>query len=746
MKQTDLTNQLLDFAETILDDDHSLSIKMQGYSMYPTLRAGDVGNVQKCVPEDLKIGDIIVFRSNNKLVAHRLIQIKSTKGIRFYLTKGDKNYHFDPPFTDESLVGILKTFTRKNRVIKIDALKMKIQRFNALHLSKISILFFDTILRILFYWQRLKTNLQSIQKNLAFVGKGSKKELTLNIIIAVFQGVLPFLVIVCIKALIDVLTKSTAFNKGEQQYFIFLLVITAAVFLINAILIEIRSYFSEKLSQSVTRRIFSILHKKHASLDLSHYENPAEQDKIHRAVQEASFRPIKILNEFINGIRSIAAALFMLILFVSIKWYLVVLLVASIIPSVFVRLKYSQKRYALKESQSTKEREMYYFNRVLTGFPFAKEMKLFGFSSFFLKRFSGAQDVLFDEKLSLRKTEIRAVIYSEIFAIVLIFISLGYVSLLKINGLISIGTVVLFFFAFQRGYGVLNELFKSFTQLIEDNTFLNDFMAFLTMSSKSADNQLATANFSLQKEIEIKDVSFKYESSKREALSSINIRIPAGKTVAFVGANGSGKTTLIKLLCGFYQPHTGSIMYDGVDALSVGQTKICENITAVFQDFALYNVAAFENIGLGNISAEFDLDRAKQAAKSAGIDHVIEKLPSGYATLLGNLFKTGEELSIGQWQKIAIARAFYRDSALLLMDEPSSALDAISEQQIISSLKELSQDKTAIIISHRLSTVQWADTIYFFDEGKIVESGTHEELLALKAKYYSLYKSSKSSN
>jgi ATP-binding cassette subfamily B protein len=482
-----------------------------------------------------------------------------------------------------------------------------------------------------------------------------------------------------------------------------------------------------------------MLHNKHASLDLSYYENPTEQDKIHRAVQEASFRPIKIINELLTTVKSLTAALFLVSIFINIRWYLVVFLFIAIIPTVLVRLKYAQKLYKLKESQSTKEREMYYFNRILTGFPFAKELKLFGFFDFFHLRFSNAQNVLFDQKIKLHKSELWLTISAQCFAIILIFFSLGYVSFLKLNGDISIGTVVLFFFAFQRGYSVMNDFFRSLTQIREDNTFLNDFMAFLNLPTKSNLQKAELVPFSLKKEIKFENISFRYETSKRDALRSVNITIPSGKTVAFVGANGSGKTTLIKLLCGFYQPESGKILFDGVDSTKIGQNAICENITAVFQDFVLYNIFAIENIGLGNIRKNIDIEKAKIAAQAAGIDEILEHLPKGYNTLLGNIFTGGEELSIGQWQKMAIARAFYRDSTLLLMDEPSSALDADSELQIIRSLKKLSHDKTAVIISHRLTTVQWADLIYFFEEGEVTESGNHQSLMALKGKYYSLF-------
>lgn len=739
MKQEKINNRLIvDFAESILENDQYVSIKMKGYSMYPTLRPDDIGVIEHCAPENLKTGDIIVFKSNRHLVAHRLIAIKKENNNFQFTAKGDKNSFTDPVFSQETLVGRIKELERKGKKISTDSRSMKWKRQLSLRYPTITEAYSNIVLGIQYRTDTIRSNYRSLKSNVSKISKGSGKLFGINAIISVLQGIVPFAIIVLIKLLVDALTTSNFENATGQAYYGGMLFLTALVFLLNALLIELRSYYSERMSQSVSRHIYSVLHAKHSKLDLSNYENPKQQDSMHRAVQEASFRPVKILNALLTGIKSVASVLFLIGMFISIRWYLILILIVAVLPDVYVRLKYSRKLYKLKDTQSTKEREMYYYNRILTGFPFAKELKLFGFSGFFEKRFNRTQDELFDEKIKLRKSELRLNFFSQSFAVLLIFISLGFISFLKVNGAISIGTVVLFFFAFQRAYSVLNDFFRSFTQIVEDNTFLKDFIQFLDLPERTL-NVTPTSEFSLQHEIRFKDVSFRYVASKRNALTDINLVIPAGKKVAFVGENGSGKTTLIKLLCGFYEANQGEITFDGIDIEKLGQKLITENITAVFQDFALYNIAAYQNLALGNIKAEPDPEKIKQAACDADIDELLSKLPDGYNTLLGNLFKSGEELSIGQWQKIAIARAFYRDAPLLLMDEPSSALDAASELQIINSLKKLSQNKTAVIVSHRLSTVQWVDLIYMFHEGKVVESGSHEELIALKGKYYELF-------
>lgn len=738
MKKDELNSHFYEIAGELLNDHHSLQFLTKGYSMFPTLLPGDKAVIEKCDPNDYQLGDIVVFKSRGILIGHRIIKRTQSSGGTVFTTRGDNSPATDKSIIEKEILGKIQSFTRDGKVISCHNANKTTTAYLALHFPKILLFFSQNTLRTKLRLNKMLNHLDSLKENIPFITQGSKKLFYINALISILQGLIPFVIIVLFKYLIDFLTVNEITSSEQKIYFGLILTATALSFASTAVLNEVRTYYSEKLSQSVTKHIYSKLQAHHIRLQLSNYENPEKQDKLHRAVQEASFRPIKIINSLLNAIKSTASAIFLLALFISIRWYIILILIVAISPGILIRLKFSRKHYQLKETHSTKEREMYYFNRILTGFPFAKELKLFGFSKFFLKRFNHTQHQIFDDKIKLRKAEMQLTVAAQLFAVVLIFACMGFVSYLKINGEITMGTLVLFFFAFQRGYAVLNDFFRSFTQISEDNVFLKDFTGFLHDENNLIKELDQPREFSLSKDLRIENVSFAYETSKRDALKNINLVIPAGKKVAFVGANGSGKTTLIKLICGFYKPTEGRIMFDDTDAKEIGQKDICKNISAVFQDFALYNIPAIDNIFLGDSSKPLDIDKAKQAAQKADIDYVLSNLSQGYNTMLGNLFRTGEEMSIGQWQKIAIARAFYRNAPLLLLDEPSSALDANSESQVLQKLKELAENKTAIIISHRLNSVQWADFICVFHKGELVEQGTHDELLALKGKYFEL--------
>lgn len=734
------SNELFDMLESLANEQHLIRIKTKGYSMSPTIAPGDIVIVAPAKIHDLKIGDIVVFRTQQSMIAHRLVAVNVANGQNICVAKGDNNRHVDAAFSADAIVGKVIRLERNNKhiVLKNNWLKA----FFMFRMPFLSYQFNRWPLSLKNLYAKIIYFQHDFFKNIQMASKASMGLVFVNLFLAIMHAIMPFVLIYIFKFLIDGISNVQAIDI-QHSYLLFLLVLAAFTFFLNAILTDIRSYTSEKLAQSVNRYIYTLLHQQHAHLALSYYENHAEQDKIHRAVHEAGFRPLKIINETIQLTRSLIAAVVLFIVFISVQWYLVPLLFVAVLPSLIVRVIFAKKSYTLKKDLSSTERRMYYFNRVLTAFPFAKEMKLFGFASFFKNKFNVEQNKVFDANIKHKKAELMANVATQLFAVLLIFAALILVMQLFFDAKISVGTVVLFFFAFQRAYGVVSDLFSSLARLVSDQTFLKDFNWFMQIDTVTQKLNADTAKaFSLKKSIVCNGLTFKYETSKRNALNNVNFEIAAGSKVAFVGPNGSGKSTLVKLLCGFYTPNSGQILFDGKSIEAIGAEQLRANITAVFQDFALYYLSVSDNISLGDKSQAMDMTKVVAAAKAANVHDLIASLPSAYDSILGNQFENGEELSIGQWQKMAIARAFYRNTDLVIMDEPSSALDADAELQITETLKHLSHNKTAIVISHRLSTIRWVDKIFYFDNGSVIESGTHDELMTAKGAYYELWNKS----
>lgn len=742
MKAEQLYTELHQFTDELLQEKKQVKLTVGGSSMFPVLKSGDEIVIEKWNPEDLKIGDVVVFKNAQKWVAHRVHDLKKESNNSFLITKGDSCKQKDKPILHDDFIGKVTSFYRKG---KQKQMRNTLISWLIIRFPSIMTVLIRALLWFVLRFQKYRTNVNSVIKNLKFISQSSPKYTIVNVAISLFLGMLPFVIIFAIKKLIDSISRlSISADKTDAYQLIFLLiVITGVIFLIQTLLSIIGSQTRVRLSQSISRNIYNLIHGKYASLDMAHLEDSTQQDKIFRAVQEAGFRPMKMANEALGLIQSLTSSVIICALLLSIHWGLIFILIIAITPSFLLKIKHASKLHKVSVANSEKEREMNYYSRILTGLPFAKELRLFNLKDFFTGRFNNIQEELYQEKNSLNKHQAISEILAQCFAITMIFVSFGYVAYLSINGAVKIGTVVMFFLVIQRGFSVMKDFFQSVAGLFNDNVYFNDFFEFINLPNIENKSEQLTEVVPIQQAIKIENISFKYPSSQRFALKSLSLNIPKGKTVALVGANGSGKSTLIKLLCGFYTPDSGKILFDEINISNVNSDCLRTQISAVFQDFALYNLSVNENISMGNIQKEFSLDQVKQAARDAGMDEIIESLPLGYENILGNLFKNGEELSIGQWQKIAIAKAFYRNAPILLMDEPMSALDPETELQILKKLKELSENKTTLIVSHRFSTIQWVDCIYVMDNGTIVESGSHNQLMALKGKYCSLYNSSK---
>ena len=411
-------------------------------------------------------------------------------------------------------------------------------------------------------------------------------------------------------------------------------------------------------------------------------------------------------------------------------WSLVVVLLGAAIPGVLVRIRYAKKMHTWETQKTPVERQAAYFSWMLTKDVYAKEIRVFGLGSLFMERFRRLQSGLLSEKLGIVQKKTLAELLSMSTAICVSFVLLGYLAMRTVKGLMSLGDLVMFYAAVQRGQFLLRQVFSSVADLYEDNLFLSNLYRFLELKPKLLElSNPRLVSRPLKSGIVFDHVSFQYPGNEQRVLHDVSFTIRPGEHVALVGANGAGKTTIAKLLCRLYDPTGGAITLDGVDLRQYPSEDLRRNMSVVFQDFGRYQLTVRENIWLGNIRVPPE-DRCLEAAvHKAGIRPFISQLPNGYDTVLGKWFDGGQELSAGEWQKIAIARAFLHDGEIIILDEPSSSLDARGECEIFERFHQLVKDKTAILISHRLSTVKKADRIYVLDRGRVAEFGNHEELL-----------------
>ncbi len=738
---SEIKDYIHQLSDIFLKEEQLVKIRLKGYSMFPCIKNGDIGTIQKCNFKELEIGDIVVFSRGKDWIAHRIIKFIEKNSINYIATKGDSEKSFDKLIDEKNFVGKIVLIERDSKIIFRDSIKQRQKNKKIAKNRKLKTPLIRLILFFIINYHNFNRIKQEFVETNSIILKKSRKLFYFNFLLSIIQGIAPFAVIYLLKLIVDKLTNINDFFNSNDAYntILILIIITGVFFLIQLSVSTLIVEFRERFGQSITKHIASLVQKKYTDLDIERLENSEQQDTIHRGIQESGYRPVKIINDYMNFSQSIISLVVLIILLLKIHWLVFIMIFISAIPEFIIRIWYSRKLYKFTKTNSQKEREIYYYNYILTSKTFAKELRLFDIERYFTNKFKNIQNYLFKEKNKINSKRTIFVLITQIFTISLIFITFGIITDLAIKQLISIGTVVLFFLIFQRGFSVMKDLFQSTSNIVENHIFFKDFKKFIKLEKKFLNSISENTLQPIEKEVFVDNISFKYPSSKRETLFDVSFSIPKGKITALVGANGSGKSTIIKLLCGFYQPTKGNIYFDNQEISNYKSNYIREQITAVFQDFALYNISASQNIALGDINKPYDFELIKQAAQKADINQVLEQLPNSYNTVLGNLFEKGEDLSVGQWQKIAIAKAFYRNSNILLLDEPSSALDIETEINLFEKLKTLSQNKAVLLVTHRLTSLNWVDNIIVLENGTIVEQGTQNELINRKGKFFEMY-------
>lgn len=558
-----------------------------------------------------------------------------------------------------------------------------------------------------------------------------------NLILLILQGTLPLSIMFLTKKVIDAITLQ---NQHDMHYVLILLAVTAAITLVLTVCRSIAKFVFIVQSQAITDFTHNLIHEKSTQIDLEYYDNSDYHDMLHRALEEAVFRPTRIANGLTQAGQNIISLFAVAGLLLMFNWKIALILFATAIPGLFVRVKYAEQVYKWHREVTEKRRHANYYDTVLTRDNFAKEIRVFGLKNVFSEKYKELCGKLRHAKLQLAVKHLPTECAAELGAIAALFGSYAYIAYKALAGAITVGSLVMYFQAFQRGLVSLQQTLAALSDLYEDNLFLSSLDEFLDLKPIVKESKRPKdVPHPIRSGIVFDHVSFAYPNADRNAIDDISFKINPGEIVALVGENGSGKSTLIKLLCRLYDPTNGSITIDNIDLHELSTVSLRKEIGVIFQDYAKYNVSARNNIWFGDVSVGLNQDSIVAAAHHSGADRVITKLKHGYDTILGKTFQDGEELSIGQWQKLALARAFLRNAQIIVLDEPTSAMDPNAEYDFFENFRCLAKGRSAIIISHRFSTVKMADKIYVMQRGSIIESGTHKELVERGKLYARLF-------
>jgi len=527
--------------------------------------------------------------------------------------------------------------------------------------------------------------------------------------------------------------------SGLLNWLGFLLVAEFGLAVIADILGRVVSLIDSLLSERVSNASSVRLMQHAAKLDLEDFEDAEFQDQLERARRQTSGRMTLMGQLFSQAQDIVTVVSFAAGLIIYAPW-LIVLLLLALVPAFLGEAHFNAQSYSLDYARTPERRELDYVRQTAASVETAKEVKIFGLNTFLIDRYVRLATDFYaaNRRLALRRASWGGLFTA--MGTIGYYLAYAYIVWRTLTGEFSIGDLTFLAGSFRRLRTLLEGLLASFSSTAGQALYLDDLFSFFEVKPEilSPDDPRPFAQ-PIRQGFVFEDVGFRYPGAERWAVRHLSFTLNAGEVVALVGENGAGKTTLVKLLTRLYDPDEGRILLDGHDLREYDLDALRGNMGVIFQDFVRYNLSAADNIAVGRIEARDDRARIERAASRSQADEVIAKLPAGYEQMIGKRFRNGVELSGGEWQKIAIARAYMREAEVLILDEPTAALDARSEYEVFRRFKELSHGKTAILISHRFSSVRMADRILVLADGKVEAAGTHEELVSRPGRYAELF-------
>lgn len=552
-------------------------------------------------------------------------------------------------------------------------------------------------------------------------------------ILLVVQGLLPLATVWLTRLLVDRLV--TAIGIGiswaSVRPVLFPAITMAGLLLLAELLQSAVDWTRTAQSEHVQDHIVDLVHEKSVSVDLAFYESSEYYDRLYQARGDASGRSLALLENGGSLLQNGITLLAMATVLIPYSPWLPLFLLVSTLPALYIVL-HSNRRYHRWWEQTTPDRRWaLYYDTMLTLGVVAAELRLFGLGAHFQSTYQALRRRLRAERLRLIKVQNLARLSAGAGALLVSGAAMAWMVWRALQGLVTLGDLALFYQAFSRGQSLMRSLLRNVGQIYTNSLFLGNLFDFLGLKPRVVDPLSPIPAPPVSKEgIRFRQVTFRYPGSdERVALQDFDLAIPPGQIVAIVGPNGAGKSTLVKLLCRFYDPQAGHVELDGIDIRDLSLEELRRLITVLFQWPVAYHATAGQNIALGDLGAAPGATEIEAAARGAGAHEIITRLPQGYDTLLGKWFADGTELSVGEWQRIALARACLRRAQIVVLDEPTSFMDSWAEAEWLERFRTLVNGRTAMIITHRFTTAMYADVIHVMRSGQIVESGSHEELL-----------------